>query len=480
MKRTMICNIIPTPKKVKLSEGVTDVPLFVSCDGRWEHCVDALCESFEKIFAYPLGRGDGIRLAFDASLPSDAYRLDSEDGITLYASGEEGLFYAMASLLLAINGRDGKFTIEKAVIEDHPDKPYRALLVDLARAWHPARTVHQYIELCFILKVRYLHLHFVDDHGYTLPSRVLPHVTDGYRHYTFEEIEAMRAHAKARGIVLIPEFEVPGHASILNQNYPEVFSNRGENGKDTFTVDGAVITGRSIICAGSEECFEAVKAMLGEVCELFPDSPYIHIGGDEANIKVWKGCTECRAYMEKHGLEDEYELYSEFVGRVAEFVLSLGRTPIVWEGFPKNGIKYIPKETVVIAWESYYHMADDLLKEGFRVINSAWKPLYVVPNFDRRWGVPEILAWNVYRWDHFSQKSPAYLNPINVSPTDDVLGAQLCAWESTFEEEIGRTTDCLFALSERTWTVERIHSDAEFARRAYPTVWRVTRFIQDV
>ena len=114
MKRTMICNIIPTPKKVRLSEGVTDVPLFVSCDGRWEHCVDALCESFEKIFACPLGRGDGIRLAFDASLPSDAYRLDSEDGITLYASGEEGLFYAMASLLLAINCRDGKFTIEIA------------------------------------------------------------------------------------------------------------------------------------------------------------------------------------------------------------------------------------------------------------------------------------------------------------------------------------------------------------------------------
>ena len=476
----MISNIIPTPKRVEIFEGMTDVPLSVCGDDHWSAYTQTLVEAFEKMFARSPKIGEGIRLSFDATLPANAYRMDSRDGIVLYASNEEGLYYAMASLLLAINARDGKFTLERALIEDYPDKSYRALLVDLARAWHPAHTVHQYIELCFILKIKYLHLHFVDDHGYTLPSRVLPHVTDGYRHYSFEDIEDMRAHAKKRGIVLIPEFEVPGHASILNENYPEIFSNTATAGENAYTVDGAVITCRSIICAGSERTFEAVKAMLAEVCELFPEAPYIHIGGDEANIKIWKGCPVCREYMEKHGLEDEYELYSEFVGRVADYVLSLGRTPIVWEGFPKKGIKYIPKETIVIAWESYYHTADDLLKEGFKVINSAWKPLYIVPNFDRRWGVPEILAWNVYSWQHFSAMSKAYLNPINVTPTENVLGAQLCAWESTFEQEIGRTTDCLFALSERTWTLERLHSDAEFAKRAGPTIWRVTRYIQEV
>ena len=476
----MIRNIVPTPKKVELFGGSIDVPLFVACDDQWASYAKTLGDAFEKMFERSLGKGDGIRLAFDGSLPKDAYRLDSREGIVLYASHEEGLLYAMASLLLAINARDGKFTLEKALIEDYPDKSYRALLVDLARAWHPARTVHQYIELCFVLKIKYLHLHFVDDQGYTLPSRVLPHVTGGYRHYTFEDIEAMRAHAKERGIVLIPEFEVPGHASILNKNYPEIFANTNKDGKSTFTVDGAEISGNSIICAGSDKAFEAVKAMFAEVCELFPDSPYIHIGGDEANIKVWTDCSACKEYMEKHGLEDEYELYSEFVGRVARYVLSLGRTPIVWEGFPQKGIKHIPKETVVIAWESYYHMADDLLKEGFQVINSAWKPLYIVPELDRRWGVPEILDWNVYNWQNFSSKSRAYLNPIHVTPTENVLGAQLCAWESTFEHEIGRVIDCLFALSERTWTVERLHSLGEFSRRSLPTIWRVTRYIQEV
>lgn len=477
----MICNIIPTPKRVELLGGTADAPLAVTADAQWEAHAATLARAMELILGRPIATGGeaGVRLAYDATLEKDAYRIESDGGIVLSASDEEGLFYAMASFLLAMQSRGESVAMERAVIEDHPDKPYRALLVDLARAWHPARTVHQYIELCFLLKIRYLHLHFVDDHGYTLPSRVLPHVTDGHRHYTFEEIAEMRRHASEKGIVLIPEFETPGHASILNENYPEIFSNTERNGKDAFTVDGAVISGRSIICAGSDTCFETVKAMLREVCELFPESPYIHIGGDEANIKVWRECATCRAYMEAHGLEDEYELYSEFVGRVAAYVLSLGRTPIVWEGFPEKGVKYIPKETVVIAWESYYHLADKLLAEGFRVINSAWKPLYLVPNFDRRWGVPEILAWNVYQWQHFSSKSPAYHDPINVPPTERVLGAQLCAWESTFEMEIGRTVDCLFALSERTWNLERLHTDAEFARRANPAIWRLTRYIQD-
>ena len=474
----MLKNIIPIPKEIEELEGVIDLPLSVCADACFEPYIKALIDSFEKMFGKRLSLGEGIRLAFDGSLAECAYRIDSTDGVTLYASAPEGLYYAMASLLLWVN--KGSLTLERAKIFDYPDKPHRALFVDLARAWHPARTVHQYIELCFILKARYLHLHFMDDHGYTLPSRKFPRVTDGYRHYSFEEIDAMVIHARERGIIIIPEFEVPGHASVLIKNYPEVFGNTEKNGKKTFTVDGKEVSGGNIICAGSERSFSAVKDILSEVCEMFPDSPYIHIGGDEAKIKVWGECSECLDYMKKKGIEDVYELYSEFVGRVADHVISLGRVPMVWEGFPEKGIKHIPKETVVMVWDNGYHSADRLVEEGFRIINTAWKPLYIVPDFDRRWGIFDILSWNVCQWQHFSKNSPLYDKPLEIAPTDSLLGAQLCAWESTFEEEIGRTTDCLFAFSERLWN-ECFKSDEEdFAKRTLKTIWNVSRFIQDV
>jgi len=479
----MISNIIPTPKKVQLCDGDVKIPLCVSCEyDAWLDCARTLSSSFEKIFECQMTVGDGgIALKYDATLPPKSYRLDSRENITLSASDKEGMFYAIASFILAVKKSSFGFSIEKALIEDYPDKDYRTLLVDLAREWHPAHTVHKYIDLCFILKIKYLHLHFIDDQRYTLPSKAFPNITKGNRFYSFEELEAFRAHANEKGVILVPEFEVPGHAAALNKNYPDVFANKMEgDGGNIVSEEGVVITADNVICAGSEKTLEAIKILLKEICELFPETPYIHIGGDEANIKAWNYCSVCKEYMKKNGIEDEYELYSEFVGRVARIVLDLGKTPIVWEGFPKKGLQYIPKETIVTAWESHYHMAYDLIDEGFKIINGSWQPLYIVPSLTRRWDFTDILNWNVYNWQHWWQHSEARINPIHLAPTDQVIGAQLSVWECTFEQEIGRAMENLAALSERTWTVRRLLDDGEFASRAKPTLMCIARFIQDV
>ena len=479
----MINNIIPTPKKVELAEGSINIPFSVISERKeWESYTDTLSAAFEKLFDIPLEKAiGGIRLVFDSTLPPKSYRFDSREEVILSASDSEGILYAIATLLQAVTVKNGEMTLEKALIEDYPEKDYRTLMIDLAREWHPAKTVHQYIDLCFILKIKYLHLHFIDDQRYTLPSKAFPHITDGNRYYSYKEIAAMNDHAKTRGVIIVPEFEAPGHAAALNRNYPDVFANQleGDGGK-VVTENGDVITARNVVCAGSSKTIYGIKVLIEEMCELFPEAPYIHIGGDEANIKAWNYCSVCKAYMKENGIEDEYELYSEFVGRVARIVLDLGKTPIVWEGFPKKGVRHIPKETIVIAWESHYHMAYDLLDAGFKVINGSWQPLYIVPSPNRRWGISEILNWNIYNWQHWWVHSQARLNPINVSPTEQVIGAQLSVWECTFEQEISRTMENLSALSERTWTLERLWDDAQFISRAKPTLMRIARFIQDV
>ena len=152
---------------------------------------------------------------------------------------------------------------------------------------------------------------------------------------------------------------------------------------------------------------------------------------------------------------------------MAAFVLSLGKTPIVWEGFPKEGSDRIPKETVVISWETHYQMPWDILASGFSVINASWKPLYIVPGMalssNINWQEKDILDWNVYRWQHWWDQSEAYLNPITVPETDQVIGSMLCAWEMSFEEEIGTVMSRLAAMSERVWTTRRVRSLEEFS-----------------
>ena len=475
--------LIPTPKSVYEAGGECDLPtaIFTECE-EFLPIAKTFCDSVNKIYKKNVSLDNGGILLFcDASIPSNAYTLDTCDGVKLCASTVEGMCYAVATLIQLITRVDGELFLAKTHIEDAPDKEYRALMVDLAREWHPAKTIFKYIDVCFMLKIRYLHLHFIDDQAYTLPSRVLPNLTAYNNSYTFEDIESFRAYAKARGIILIPEFEVPGHASMMVKAYPEIFGlhNDGDNNATFVTEAGAVVTADNIICAGSEKTYNAIRALLAEICEMFPETPYIHIGGDEANIKAWEACSECVRYMKEQGLSDVYELYSEFVGRVARTVFELGKTPIVWEGFPNKGVHYIPKETIVVAWESFYQPAPELLQNGFRIINGSWQPLYIVPSYKTRWGVNEILDWNVYNWQHFWERSEAYENHINVEPTDKVLGAQISAWESTHEEDIGKILESLSTMSERVWNVDLHHNVDDFVLKMNVTLHRIARLINN-
>lgn len=476
----MISRIIPTPKQTTPSEGVTRIPLaYTVTDPAWAGYADTLSASFAKMFGRPLSVGEGgVRLVRDESLPPREYRLDTNEGAVLSAADDEGILYAIASFLLSVERVDEHITLGRALVADRPDSEWRALMVDLARRWHPLSAVLAYIDLCFILKVRYLHLHFCDDQRYTLPSAAFPRLAQEGA-YTAADIEKMRSYAAARGVILIPEIEVPGHATPLTRAYPEVFANRlvGE-GESLVSESGAVIGKDSLICAGSADAFRGVRTLLRETAELFPDAPYLHIGGDEARIGLWEHCPACTAYMEEHHLDGVYELYSELVGRVAREVLALGKTPIVWEGFPKKGTHHIPKETLVIGWECKYHMPYDLVAEGFRVINAAWKPLYIVPHLTRRWGIPEILDWNVCNWQNWWMESAATHTPIQLEPTEQVIGAQLCVWECTYEQAIGRAMENLAALSERTWSHTRRHTTDEFLTRAAAPLSRVALLIR--
>lgn len=100
--------------------------------------------------------------------------------------------------------------------------------------------------------------------------------------------------------------------------------------------------------------FNNINVMLSELAERFKYSKYIHIGCDEVKHEKWKTCPDCREFMAKNGISDTKKMYSMFVGRIAQAVLDLGKTPIVWEGFPKEGSRFIPRETVVVSWENYY------------------------------------------------------------------------------------------------------------------------------
>ena len=482
-------NIIPAPKKCSVKDNALHlIPFCIYCErDEWSMYAASFTESFERGYekSFELNKRGGIELCFDASLKENAYRITTDGPLSIYASSAEGLCYGLATALQMANVEKNGIHLSTVEIEDYPDKDYRSIMVDIGREWHPFDKLLKFVDLCFFYKIKYFNLHFADNKLYTLPSKRFPNLCVKGKYYTEEQIKLLREYATARGVILIPEFECPGHAPVLNTYYPEVFSDRSEGkGGVFYNESGEVISNDALICASRESAVEGVKILLEEIAELFPDAPYIHIGGDEANIALWDQCIDCREYMKKNGIDDVYGLYSDYVARIARHVLSLGKTPIVWEGFPEKGADKIPPETVVISWENHYQTTYQLLKEGFNIINASWKPLYIVPantspSEKFAWGAKEIYEWNVYNWQHWWEHSVATLNPVNVEPTDQVIGAMLCAWEMMFEQEINHVMANLPALSERTWTTDSRSSYEDFQSRFRHLYYLSSKIIQD-
>lgn len=460
-------NLLPTPKTFSYDEDITFKikPAIIGDNPLWNDGIEVFKTAFLKINEIDLlEQNGGIEIKTDNGLPEEKYVIECDEKITVYASSVQGLLYALASVLQLLNVKNGIISCSKLRIEDYPEKDFRGLMVDLGILWHPFDKLLRFVDLCFLYKIKYLHLHFVDLNLYTLPSKSFPKLPTEGKSYSFEEIRFLNDYAKKRSVILVPELEGPGHANPFNDAYPEIFSNKiaGEVRRQELTEFGVSLGEKTVLCPGSQKCMDAVETLIGEVCEMFPDTPYIHIGGDEAKSDYWEKCEDCQRYIKENNLENADELYSDYIARVAKMVISRGKTPIVWEGFSKKGVKKIPKETVVMAWESYYHLPNDLLDEGFKVINASWQPLYIVPSLRQRWGALDIMNWNVYNWQHWWEKSKATLNPINLTPTGNVLGALLCSWEFTYEQEINMIMENASALSERTWNVKRLCSDDEF------------------
>ena len=482
----LLYSLVPTPKRIRKSEGDLTIPPFINSEHEdFSEYVNTFCASVnricdKKIFSVGMG---GVILRFDDSLNKSSYTLDTlGDTAVLSASDSEGILYAVATLFNILSFEGGEIKVCRVYIEDYPDKEYRTLMVDLAREWKPAYLVYRYIDICFAMKIKYLHLHFMDDQLYTLPSRVLPKVTDNSPHYTFEDIEGFREYANARGVNIIPEIEVPGHAIRLVEAYPEIFGLHIEgdaDGANIITEQGDVVSNNGILCAGNAECVDAVLTLINEVMDMFPESEFINVGGDEANINAWNYCTDCKKYMQEHNQANVKEMYCEFIGKITSAVISRGKTPIVWEGFPKEYAHLVPRETVVLSWENYYNYTEDLLEEGFRIINASWQPLYIVPTYGFGWGCKDIYAWDVYNWQHWWEKSRATVNPVHVAPTDQVIGAQICSWECTYDQEINKIFENLATLSERTWNIRRVRNYEAFANGLRPFLQRIARLIQD-
>ncbi|AUP78698.1 family 20 glycosylhydrolase [Flavivirga eckloniae] len=406
-----------------------------------------------------------ILFDIDTKLAKEEYRLTINNVIAVTGGSYQALAMARTTLLQLATVQDGLLGFPVLAIKDYPDANYRGLMIDLARAWHPVASVKKFIQMASFYKSNYVHLHFTDYQSYTLPSKEYSKLSTPEKTYSFEELEELEAYSQARGVTIIPEIDIPGHSSPFVKKYPEIFAIKD------------VEKNPWIINMGNEKTYEAIDVLIRELTSVFKASPYFHIGGDEAIFNEVTNDPKVQAYMKEHELgEDVHELYRHFIVRVNKIVKKYGKQMCVWEGFKREGTIEIPKDIIVFEFETNKYLPNHLVEDGYTVVNTSWKPLYVVNQ--KKWEPKTIYNWNMWRWENWFSKAPSIV-PIQLEKTPLVIGAQMCSWEQQDKVEIPSLRRRLPALNERIWNTSKKVSYEVFMKHLDSTDEKLSLLIKD-
>ena len=367
--------IIPNPKFLRFEKdtpfSITKQTLLIAPKGNLE--VQYLKEIIQKklgfdlaISAVALKSKNSIELTLDSSLKMDLeeYKINiNSDVIHIQAANSNGLFYGIQTLNQMIEYYAKESTqIPAITIVDQPKFKWRGMHLDVARHFFPKSDIKKYIDYLTLYKMNVFHWHLTDDQGWRIEIKKYPKLTsvgafrkesmvghyneqrfDGKPYggfYTQEDIKEIVAYAQQRHITVVPEIEMPGHATAALAAYPE-FSCTGapfEVGTKWGVLD-------DVFCP-NENTLTFLKAVLDEVLPLFP-SQYIHIGGDECPKTRWQHCAKCQALIKREGLKDEHELQSYFVSQIEKHINKKGKKIIGWDEILEGGLA---PNAAVMSW----------------------------------------------------------------------------------------------------------------------------------
>jgi hexosaminidase len=466
--------IIPTPKQVNPTSNI----LMLSEESRvyseaksLEPLLDLFRMELKRLTGFhpelakiPCSKAD-IIFSIDTLLGKDEYTIDINKKVEVSGGSYQALTMARATLLQLAFLHEEKVCFPMLYIQDRPTAKYRGLMIDLARNWHSVNTIKKLIDLSSFYKSNYLHLHFSDYQSYTLPSKKYPKLPTPERNYSFKDLQRLDNYSQLRGVTIIPEIDLPGHSSAIVNAYPELFGIE------------AIDENPWIVNMGKEEVYVAIDDIIGEIASVFKATPYIHIGGDEAIFHKSLEDPHVQTYMKLHELGDDvHELYRHFLVRVNEIVKKHDKQMCVWEGFGPKGKVQIPKDIIVFEYETNRYLPNELVADGYTVVNTSWKPLYVVNQ--KKWEPKTIYNWNMWRWENWFDKAPSF-TPIQLEESLLVIGAEMCAWEQAEITEIPSIRKRLPALNQRIWNTEEILPYDEFIQLLEITDMKLSLLIND-
>lgn len=440
--------IIPKPVSLKILEGkfVLSPRMKIAYQNELEGQAKYLQQILEMSTGYEFILVSGnkkadilLQLSSDKIQHKEGYTLNiTPKKMTICGADKAGVFYGIQTFLQLLPSevyserrlKDIQWFAPAVSIYDAPERPWRGMMLDVARYFYDKEFVKKYIDMMAMYKMNKLQFHMIDDSGWRVEIKKYPRLTEigawagpdtkrlgGY--YTQEDIKELVEYGELRNVEIIPEIEFPAHMLSAIVAYPWLSCTEKQH-----EVPAEHFISRDLLCVGKESSYQFLADVLEEIVALFP-SQYINIGGDEAVYTRWEECDKCQEVMRKEGLQKASQLQGYLTNVVSDMIKDKGKTVVGWEEIIQRG--KINNSVVAVMW---HNVRDTILatESGHKAILAPATHMYL--DFPESSTPGEVKAAG---WMPPISLEKCYSMEVNdYSSASTVLGVQGCFWSDQF------------------------------------------------
>jgi hexosaminidase len=457
--------LMPVPASVQSRDGRLKIDRTFTVgveghkDARLESAIHRASRRLEGRTGYELARGlasDNKAAALliqcggpGSAVPSvkedESYSLDVSDRqAVLKAATVVGALRGLETFLQLLDTDRGGYFIPSVSIKDRPRFPWRGLLIDVGRHYEPMEVLKRNLDAMASVKLNVLHWHLTEDQGFRVESKKYPRLhqmgSDGL-FYTQDQVREIIAYARDRGIRVMPEFDMPGHATSWLVGHPELGSAPGP-----YTIERKAGIFEPALDPTREEVYKFLEAFFTEMAALFPDD-YMHIGGDENEGHQWTKNERIQAFMKEKGIKDNHALQAYFNQRLSKILQKLGKKMIGWDEILHPDL---PTTAAIHSWRGPTALAEAARKGYDGILSNGYYIDLIFPT-----------------WQHYKVDPVAPDSNLTEQELAHILGGEATMWGEWVSPETidSRIWPRTAAIAERLWSPRNVTDVDDMYRR---------------
>jgi hexosaminidase len=375
----------------------------------------------------------------------ESYTLEVGDRqAVLRAATVVGALRGLETFLQLLEGDRQGFYLPAVSINDRPRFRWRGLMMDIARHFQPMEVVKRNLDAMAAVKLNVFHWHLTEDQGFRIESKKFPRLhqmgSDG-NFYTQEQAREVIRYAAERGIRVVPEFDLPGHATAWLVGHPELGSAPGP-----YAIERRPGIFEPTLDPTREEVYKFLELFFTEMAALFPDA-YMHIGGDENTGKQWDANPKIQEFMKARGLKDNHALQTYFNQRMLKILQKNGKRMMGWDEIFQPDL---PKDVVIHSWRGQKALAEAARRGYDGVLSNGYYIDLIFPTTD-----------------HYLNDPLPEGHGLSDAEAAHVLGGEATMWAEWVSPETidSRIWPRTAAIAERLWSPREVRDVDDMYRR---------------